>query len=315
MSQCYERALLMCETLLADDSLSNSRRCEVRMMLGCILLMRCSKGALSPVLRQLEKCIQMAKHVIECTFPEHPQCRGHEPYDILSKALRIRLQIGTATVDEFEYAISIGRKAVKLAPEEKKANCLVTLGTIFMEYGLAFPSKVNREQCILVFRQSSQLSSPTDDTRLISALVEAALCFDAEEWTGGIKAFTIAMEAVQHLAWLGLSVVQQHRVISRFSFWSTRMPGSSFIHAGSSFTHMGGYGTRMALRVGYSGLALEWIEQCRSIVWQRVLNLRVSMDELAGVEPTLAHRLKEISDMLQRGAYLTCLRWKRVVWR
>ncbi|SJK99811.1 uncharacterized protein ARMOST_03122 [Armillaria ostoyae] len=50
-------------------------------------------------------------------------------------------------------------------------------------------------------------------------------------------------------------------------------------------------------------MALEWIEQCRSIVWRRVLNLRVSMDELAGAKPDLAHRLKEVSDLLQRDAY------------
>ncbi|PBK75344.1 hypothetical protein ARMSODRAFT_386552 [Armillaria solidipes] len=290
--QCYERALVICETLLADTSLSNSERCMVRLILGKTLLVSCERGALSPIPRQLEKCIQTLKRAIECTSPEHPACGRYVPYDLLCRALKIRLQIKTAsaTVEEFEYAISIGRKAVELASEWEKADCLVTLGTILGTYGTAFPSSKKIEQSSLVFRQALQLSSPgTGDTRLTSAICEANSCALMQDWTGCIDAYTIAMEAVQHLTWLGLSVVQQHRIIS---------------HSNLEINTMGRHAAFVAVHMGDSGgQALEWIEQCRSIVWRRVLNLRVSMDKLAGVETTLAHRLKEVSDMLQRGAY------------
>ncbi len=42
--QCYERALVICETLLADTSLSNSERCLVHLVLGNTLLVPCEKG-------------------------------------------------------------------------------------------------------------------------------------------------------------------------------------------------------------------------------------------------------------------------------
>ncbi|KAK0430693.1 CHAT domain-containing protein [Armillaria borealis] len=288
--QCYERALVICETLLADTSLSSSELCMVHLALGTTLLASCEKGALSPVPHQLEKCVQTLKRVIKCTSPEHPWCHGYIPYKTLCRASRIRFQIETATVDEFEYAISIGRKAVELVSEGDKAECLMILGMILTTYGKAFHSRKNLEQSALVFRQASQLSSPSTggDTRLISAISEANLCALMEDWTGCINAYTIAMEAVQHRTWLGLSIMQQHRVISQSNV---------------EINEMGRRAAYVAVHFGDSGLALEWIEQCRSIVWQRVLNLHVSMDELAGVEPTLACRLGEVSDLFQRGAY------------
>ncbi len=292
------RALVVCETLLADDSLSGSERCMARLVLGSTLLERlqnCIYSEISRDPRQLEKCIQTVQHVIECTSPEHPRCHRYRPYDVLTKALLIQLRIGNATVSEFEYAITIGRKAVEVASNEGdddvQAHCLVTLGGILFTYGQDFPSRETQEQCVLVSRQASQLSSPTGTSHLISAMLEAEQCFLMQDWKGCFNANTIAMEAIHHQTWLGLSVVQQHRVIS----------GS--IHV----KKLGRQAARAAVHFDSSEMALEWIEQCRSIVWRRVLNLRVSMDAVANVELTLAHRLKEVSDLLQRHAYFDLL--------
>ncbi len=82
--------------------------------------------------------------------------------------------------------------------------------------------------------------------------------------------------------------MQQHKVISGY---------------GEQFDAVGRHAAGTAAHFGFSGTALEWIEQCRSIIWRRILNLRVSMDALAGVDPPLAHRLGEVSDLLERGAY------------
>ncbi|KAK0480319.1 CHAT domain-containing protein [Armillaria novae-zelandiae] len=293
-----ERALSICETLLADDSLSSYERCMARLELGSTLLAQWRNCTYSELLRdpgQLEKCIQTVERVIECTSPEHTQCHRYGPYVVLSHALSLQLRIGNATVSQFEYAISIGRKAVEVASTEGdddlQARCLETLGSILFTYGQEFPSRKTDEQCLSVFHQASQLSSPTSNTRLSSAALEAEQCFLMQDWGGCFKAYTIAMEAVHHQTWLGLSVVQQHRVISR----SIQM------------NELGRQAARAAVHLGSRETALEWIEQCRSIVWRRVLNLRVSMDAVANVEPPLAHRLREVSDKLQRGAYFDLL--------
>ncbi|SJK99812.1 uncharacterized protein ARMOST_03123 [Armillaria ostoyae] len=208
--QCYERASLICETLLADDSLTNTDRCIVLTALGAIFI--------SPDPCQLEKCIQTLKRAIECMSPQHPE--PVRPYYFLSYALRVRLEIRTATVSEFEYAISIGRKAVEfaeihVASERNTSNsdfhgsCLLTLGHMLISYGLTFPQpRAHYEQCILLFRKASQVSSLVHDTHLTSAIAEAEYCAAMKDWKGCFNAYTSAMEAVQHQTWLGLSVVQ-----------------------------------------------------------------------------------------------------------
>ncbi len=113
--QCYERALSTCETLLADDSLSNTERGNAHVVFGATLLLSCEKGALSPVPRQLEKCVQTLEHGIKCISPGESKYRAGA-FQFLSKALALRLQIGNATVSEFEYAISIGRRQPNFSP-------------------------------------------------------------------------------------------------------------------------------------------------------------------------------------------------------
>ncbi|SJK99794.1 uncharacterized protein ARMOST_03105 [Armillaria ostoyae] len=305
--QCYERACLTCDTLLADDSLSNIERCRVLTALGAIVLSPCLKRALSPDPRQLEKCIQTLERAIKCMPPGQSKHNGWNPFYLLSDALRLQIQLKspidsdtvTATVSEFEYAISIGRKAVELATkdeskadDDRQANCLMTLGQILTAYGQAFPSRENQEQCVTVFRQASQLSSPTHDIRFASAVCWAEHSFAMRDWWGCFDAYTIATESVHRLTWLGLSVAQQHRVISRSNL---------------SIHQVGRKAARAAVHLGFNEIALEWIEQCRSIVWRRILNLRVSMDAIAIVAPTLARRLGEVSEMLQSGAYFDLL--------
>ncbi len=297
--QCYERACLVCETLLADDSLTNIDRTTVLTALGALFLVSFENRAPlpDPYACRLEKCIQTLKRAIECMSPKYPE--PIRPYYLLSYALHLRVQIGTATVSEFEYAISIGRKAVEFSEihvtserntmnTDSHASCLLALGGILSSYGLAFPQPTaHYEECLSLFRRASQISSLVHDTHLTSAIAEADYCYVLNDWKGCFNAYTSAMEAVQQQAWLGLSVVQQYRAIG----------GDSLING------VGSRAAVMAVLFGDNGMALKWIEQCRSIVWRRVLNLRVSMDALANVEPTLAHRLKEVSDMLQRGAY------------
>ncbi len=254
-AQCYERALLICETLLANDSLSHSECVTLGTTL--LTLAHRNKGALPLVLCQLEKCIQIFKRVIECTSEGHPLCGRHSaPYSSLCNALVLRFEIEPATVEEFEYAISIGRKAVELASSEDdsvQARCLMALGRILEGYEKVFPSRETNEQCVLVFRQALQLFSPTSYDHHFSAVKVATKCFNMRDWRGCIDAYTIAMENIQHHTWLGLSVVQQHRVIS---------------HLGRQILHgLGKFAALAALIIGCSEMALEWIEQCRSIAW------------------------------------------------
>ncbi len=122
----------------------------------------------------------------------------------------------------------------------------------------------------------------------MSAICEANACAIMQDWTGCINAYTIAMEAVQHWTWLGLSVVQQHRVISQ-----SRV----------KINAMGRHAAFVAVIFGDSGLALEWTEQCRSIVWQRCSQPSRVHGCVSRCGTYSGRRLGEVSDLLQRGAY------------
>ncbi|KAK0193543.1 hypothetical protein F5146DRAFT_1181681 [Armillaria mellea] len=227
--QYDERALSICETLLADDSLPSSERCMARMELGSTLLERlqmCTYSEISRDRRQLEKCIETVEHVINCTSPEHPRCHRYKPYDILCKALTIHLRIGN------ELFLNLN------------ADCLSTLAGILAAYGEDFPSRETHEQSILVLRQSLQLSSPTNTTHLYSAMLQAEQCFVLQDRNGCFSAYTIAMETIHRQTWVGLSIAQQHRVIS------------TSIHTKEA----GKRAARAAVHFGSSEMALEWIE-------------------------------------------------------
>jgi hypothetical protein len=57
-----------------------------------------------------------------------------------------------------------------------------------------------------------------------------------------------------------------------------------------------------AISFGQYDKAVEWLEQGRSIVWNQILQLRTPVDELRTVNPDLAARLVQVSQLLDRGA-------------
>ncbi len=252
--QCYKHACSTCETLLADDSLTNIDRCIVLTALGGIHLISCVRHAHSPdtYACRLEKCIQTLERAISCMSPRQPE--PARPYYFLSHALHGRLLHGTATVSEFEYTISIGRKAVEFAKifaaserntsnTDSYASCLMTLGSILMVYGYTFPQpRAHYEECVSVFHQASQVSSLIHDVHVMSCLAEAEHYSVMEDWKGCFNAYTSAIEAVQHQTWLGLSVVQQYRAIG----------------GGRNIDAVGRHAARTAVRFGSSEMALEW---------------------------------------------------------
>jgi hypothetical protein len=51
----------------------------------------------------------------------------------------------------------------------------------------------------------------------------------------------------------------------------------------------------LAIQTGDLQLGLEWFEQCRSIIWGQILQLRTPVEDLHAVHPVLANKLQGIS--------------------
>ncbi|KIM19689.1 hypothetical protein M408DRAFT_83183 [Serendipita vermifera MAFF 305830] len=183
-------------------------------------------------------------------------------------------------VNDLERAISFKRAAVNLTPNGHfdKPRWLGNLGNAFS----------------LRFRETSELS---DLKNALSSLSTAAtsptgpstIRFEAAcQWADisyrlnqpPIAAFDCAINLLPQLAWLGMSLRDQHIQIAR---------------AGSLVR----YAVAVAIELQEYETAVQWAEYGRSIVWQNLLSLRSPLDELRKSHSKLAMRLQDISQQLE----------------
>ncbi|KAH7333758.1 CHAT domain-containing protein [Rhizoctonia solani] len=91
-----------------------------------------------------------------------------------------------------------------------------------------------------------------------------------------IQAYQTAINLVPHVVWLGTNITQQYR-------------------DAQNITAVASSAAALAITVQRYDLALEWLEQGRSVVWSQVLQLRNPLDELAAVDPSLAAKLRQVA--------------------
>jgi hypothetical protein len=95
-----------------------------------------------------------------------------------------------------------------------------------------------------------------------------------------IEAYGIALNLLSELAWLGLSIEDQHfRLLAA---------GNVVRNAVST-----------AIANNQIQTALEWLEQGRSVIWGQLLQLRAPLADLEQAHPDLAYQLKELNKLLE----------------
>ncbi|KAF8594524.1 hypothetical protein BDV93DRAFT_565349 [Ceratobasidium sp. AG-I] len=122
--------------------------------------------------------------------------------------------------------------------------------------------------------------SPAEDPdhKFKPALQWARLC-DKHFSPSLLKAYQRAMSLLPQVVWLGNAVGNRY---------------SQIIDAGTVTTEA----AAAAIKTGGYGLALEWLEEGRSIVWKQMLYLRTDPNDLAAVSPTLATELRQVAQEL-----------------
>ncbi|KAG6373027.1 hypothetical protein JVT61DRAFT_7083 [Boletus reticuloceps] len=94
-----------------------------------------------------------------------------------------------------------------------------------------------------------------------------------------LRAHSIAINLLPQLAWIGLSLAHRYAELKR---------GADVVREAAA----------AALDSGFPELAVEWLEQGRSIVWGELLQLRGSYEQLSSAHPDHARRLRELSAAL-----------------
>lgn len=100
-----------------------------------------------------------------------------------------------------------------------------------------------------------------------------------------VPAYKQVMKILPQLVWLGTPVETRYRHI-------LDVAGVVSTEAASN-----------AISAQDYALALEWLEEGRSIVWQQMLQLRTPIDEIFTVDPSLAKQLKQVAHDLDYASF------------
>lgn len=132
---------------------------------------------------------------------------------------------------------------------------------------------------ICAFYEAACLPAGEPRQRFDAALncAQSSILFDM---SFALKLYELAIDLLPSVIWLGTTIHRRYQNVHSI--------GSAVSEAAA-----------VAIAMKEYELALEWLEQGRSIVWQQVLNLRTQFDELSKVDPKLADRLDEIARQLE----------------
>ncbi|KAG8721599.1 hypothetical protein FRC09_007633 [Ceratobasidium sp. 395] len=110
-----------------------------------------------------------------------------------------------------------------------------------------------------------------------------------------LEGYRYGMALLSQVVWLGTSMTDRHAAISR--------DVGNLVATAACF----------AIRFQQYDLALEWMEQGRSIVWGQLLQLRTPLDELSDHCPKLVEELQELSSKLESASILSLIEQPPVV--
>ncbi|CAE6475321.1 unnamed protein product [Rhizoctonia solani] len=223
-----------------------------------------------------DKAIEYLGQAVELT----PDGHSDKPnwLNNLGNAYRERFRVHKELRD-FDRAIVAQSQAISLT-EEGHSNMPMMLSNMALSYFYRFESG-NQEaldKAISLFQKSSQSSQGHPTHKFNSARVLASLLLSNSR-PGYIQAYQSAVDYLPQIVWLG--------DIASTKFYQVNQL-SDFIEEAAA----------AAIQAGEMSLALEWLEQGRSIVWGQHLQLQTSLDDLASVNSELANSLKEAADEL-----------------
>ncbi|KAG8742792.1 hypothetical protein FRC10_000902 [Ceratobasidium sp. 414] len=170
--------------------------------------------------------------------------------------------------------------SLTLPGDPRRQHFLGELGNSHFERYQRLGTHENSVLAMDCYMQAAQSTSGKPLYRLTMARQWANLSIICKSSTT-LGAYTQAMALIPQAVWLGSTTEQRYEQI---------------LNVGSLALDAATY----AIVLGDYNLALEWLEQGRSIVWNQLVELRTPLDELAIVHPVLAQDLQQTSHRLDR---------------
>jgi len=215
---------------------------------------------------------------------------GHTNKQILLNNLGTSLMIHFERLGEkgdIEKAASRLEEAVRFTPDGHayKPHYLTNLGNLlFMRFQHLGDSTDLKQSIFAAFQAATQSSGPPS-VRFNAAITwsKRAHLFHSASIPSVLEAYSTAFELLPQVCWLGLSIAARHHELIQ----------ARTLACDAAAT---------AISANNLWMAIEWLEQGRSVLWGQILHLRTPLDDLNASNPGLAAKLTSIAGDLERGS-------------
>jgi tetratricopeptide (TPR) repeat protein len=238
----------------------------------------------------IDDSIAALRHAVKLTFDGHYLKPGR--LSNLGSCLAIRFQKLGELID-IEDAIAASLRAVSLTPNGDyfKSVRLYNLGSNLNTLLRSSLRREHYDQAHGYYLAAFESPSVSSSTKLRAAVAAARMCSEFRDLAASeelvLQAHKRVFEAIP--SFIGLGQSNSHRI-----FQLARWDIGSAIGAAAS----------AALYANQPSLALEWLEQGRSIVWAQLDRLQSPCDGLRGRHPDLAEELDRVSASLRKAGGL-----------
>ncbi|KAE9397370.1 hypothetical protein BT96DRAFT_823427 [Gymnopus androsaceus JB14] len=188
-------------------------------------------------------------------------------------------------LSDIVIAIVALKQAVELTPDghAEKPGRLNNLGKAYESQFDHSHHKIDLDLAISSFQRASLLSVGKPLVQLTAAIRWSKLCSTP---TLAVQAYTRFFELIPQVVWLGQSVQRRYEELPYIG----RVIGTAAATAISAGNHQ---------------LAVEWLDEGRSIIWGQILQLRSPLDDLHYQYPTIAKELEMVAQVLQHAGTST----------
>ncbi|KAG8711885.1 hypothetical protein FRC09_020355 [Ceratobasidium sp. 395] len=236
--------------------------------LHCLGTSLCRRYRSSGNVCDIDEAIRCGNRAISLVSDKHPSLSAF--LDTLGQSYKTRFDL-LREISDIDAAIKCQKRAVAISSNDHPdgAIWLQNLGNSCLIRFKHQSERADIEKAVHYFEKVARYSAGHPFTRFNSARDCARLCVQHGIFRS-LQAYGLAMALIPQVIWLGAPVDVRYRQVMR------EIAGVATEAAGT------------AISLQQYDLAIEWLEQGRSIIWGQSLLLRRPIDDLSKANSTLA---------------------------
>jgi tetratricopeptide (TPR) repeat protein len=229
-------------------------------------------------LGDLDAAITVGREAVDATPADHPNRAGR--LSNFGGSLLARFE-QAGNVGDLDAAITVGREAVDATPADhpNRAGRLSNLGSSKLTRFERAGNVADLDAAIVCWQQATRVETGIPSTRLAAGRRWGAAGADADRRKDAAEGFAVAVGLLPVVAWHGLDRATRQEQLAQWAGLASDAAACAVLD-------------------GRPGLAVELLEQGRSVLWGQGLNLRTDLTRLKAADPDLAGRLERIRAIL-----------------